>query len=609
MQVIILAAGRGQRLSPITDSVPKPLVEVNGTPLIINTLDILSQYEIDRFIIVEGYKSEQIRKRLGDTYNGIEIVYVRNDIWHQTNNIHSLWLTRDLWDQDTILLECDIFFDPGLIESLLSGPFENRVMVDPFQPYMDGTVVELSEDKKHITRLIPGKDQSANFDITDKYKTVNIYTFTRDFLQDIFLPTIDLYMRLKGQNEYYELVLGVIVFIGSKDLVAKMCSPHKWFEIDDFTDLKRAEAYLTDDHTMLQKIRKKYGGYWSYDFTDFEYLYNPYFPTQNLYNELRLNLADLLGNYPSGQFEINCSLANWACVDESMLAVANGGSELIAHLRKDFKKVSLLLPSFDEYSRTLKPEQIHYIAPDPQTLVHTPEDIVQKVKENGSNSLVIINPSNPTGLKFSYNQIKYMLEELTHLDMFILDESFADFISIENDTSFLGELKKHPNLIILRSLSKDLGVPGVRLGYIASSDLDMIKETRSALPIWHINSLAQYFLDILPKYRNDYSIARKKIISTRDEMYDQLCKIPGLRVTPSYANYFCCELPESVSSYSIQEQLFINYKLLVKDLGMKQGLPEDRYIRIAVKTPEENSLIVNALTETLGKNISISETS
>lgn len=603
MQVIILAAGRGQRLSPITDDVPKPLVEVNGCPLIINALDILSKHPIERFIIVEGYKSEQLHEKLGDSYNGIEIVYVRNSDWDKTNNIHSLWLTRELWDRDTVLLECDIFFEPGLIEELLEEPFANAVMVDRFQPHMDGTVVELSADQQNITRLIPGKDQDENFNFTDKYKTVNIYTFTKDFLQNIFQPTIDLYVKMNGQNEYYELVLGVIIFMGSKALKAKICAPHRWFEIDDFTDLQRAEAYLTDDRSLLEKVRKKYGGYWRYDFTDFEYLYNPYFPNQNLYNELRLNLTDLLGNYPSGQQEINLSLANWAKIDESMLAVANGGSELIELLRQKINKVTLLQPSFDEYARNLKPEQIHAVKPCPETLTQTPATVVKEVKDSDSNALVIVNPGNPTGTIFKPAELSYIFDELRHLDMIILDESFADFIGTGRDTTLLDELGKFPNVIILRSLSKDLGVPGIRLGYIASADRELIGKVRTDLPIWHINSVAQYFLDILPKYRADYAGARARVIEARDEMGEMLNNVPGMKVIPSFANYFCCELPEGVSSDFIQEQLFMNHRMLVKDLGKKQGLPEGRYLRLAVKTPEENQMLVEALTKTLSENL------
>ncbi len=599
MQVIILAAGRGQRLSPLTDTTPKPLVEVNGTPLIINALDILSKHHIERFIIVEGYESKQLHDRLGDSYNGIEIIYVHNPDWHKTNNIHSLWLSRDYWNKDTLLMECDIFFEPELIDNLFSSPFENSVMVDAFQSHMDGTVVELTKDHKNITRLIPGKDQDENFNITDKYKTVNIYTFTEKFLREMFRPTIDLYVKINGQNEYYELVLGVIIFMGNKDLTAKICAPSRWFEIDDFTDLQLAEAYFSDDYSLLQKIRKKYGGYWRYDFTDFEYLYNPYFPTQNLYNELRLNLSSLLGNYPSGQLEINNSLANWARIDGSMLAVANGGAELIDLLRKKFIKVTLLQPSFDEYSRGLEKEQMHIIAPFPDSLTHLPQEIVNEVKSSGSNALVLINPNNPTGVRFKHSELSFMFKELKSLDMIILDESFADFIGTGRDTTFLDELEKYPNLIILRSLSKDLGVPGLRLGYIASADLDFISKVRADLPIWHINSVAQYFLDILPKYRNDYAEARAQVIEARDEMGQLLRGVPSLRVIPSYANYFCCELPDGFSSDKVQEELFMGYKLLVKDLGTKQGLPENRYLRIAVKTPEQNRFFVKALTETL----------
>ena len=598
MQAIILAAGRGNRLSPITDKVPKPLVEVNGTPLIINALNALSRHKPDRFIIVVGYCADLIEKRLGQSHNGVEIVYVENEDWHKTNNIHSLWLTKHLWDRNSILLECDVFFEASLIDELMTQPFENLVMVDRFEPHMDGTVVEISDDMK-IRRMIPGSDQDENFNFTDKYKTVNIYTFTEQFLREFFRPTLELYVQTVGQNEYYELVLGMLVFMGKKDIKAKICAPHRWFEIDDFTDLTRAEARMSDPKTLLEKVRKSYGGYWRYDFTDFEYLYNPYFPPQSLLNELRVNLADLLGNYPSGQEEINHGLANWAQVDESMLAVANGASELITALSRRIKKVTLLQPGFAEYERGLTPEQINSLMPNPLTLTHSPLAVVKETLASRSNALVLVNPNNPTGARFTLEQLRFIITSLRSLDMIVLDESFADFISASRDSTMMDELAAHPNLVILRSLSKDLGVPGIRLGYIASSNRALIREVRSELPIWHINSMAQYFIDILPKYRSDYAASREQVLAAREEMGLLLEEVPNLKTYPSFANYFCCELPAAISSAKLQQELFLNHRLLIKDLGRKCGLTPDRFIRIAVKTPEENRRLVLALAETL----------
>lgn len=595
MQVIILAAGRGDRLSPITDSVPKPLVEVNGTPLIVNALDTLSKHEIEQFVIVVGYGAEKVKARLGDKWEGIDIVYVENSQWDTTNNIYSLWLTRDMWDRDTMLLECDIFFEAGMIDGLLAKPFDNMVLVDRFQPYMDGTVVEISPEME-LTRMIPGKDQGEDFNYYDKYKTVNIYTFTEEYLRELFRPTMDLYIKAKGQNEYYELVLAVLVFMGNQELKAHVCAPHRWFEIDDFTDLQRAEAYVTDCGSLLDKVRSSYGGYWRYNFSDFEYLYNSYFPPTTLVNELRLNLDDLLRNYPSGQFEINESLANWARIDQSQLAVANGGSELIAMLKTYVNKITVLAPGFDEYRRGLPEEQLHIVQPNPETMGHTPMRIVEEVIKSGSDALVLVNPNNPTGACFNKEELRYMLKALKHLKMFILDESFADFISTDNDPSLMDELAKHTNLVILRSLSKDLGIPGLRLGYIASANAPFIAEVRDKLPIWHINSIAQHFISILPKYKKEYAKSREQVIRDREEMMALLEGVPDLVTYPSFANYFCCKLPPWVTGAALQEYLFSKHNILIKDLAEKPGLLPNRFIRVAIKTPEENKRLASALT-------------
>lgn len=599
MQTIILAAGKGSRLRPLTDSVPKPLVEVNGIPLIINALDVVCQYpDMERVVIVVGYEAKLLQSRIGDSYNGVEIVYVHNELYSQTNNIYSLWLTRELWDRDSVLLECDIFFEKALMDQILRARGENIVLVDRFEPHMDGTVVTINDQSK-ICRIITSSEQERGFDFSDKFKTVNIYSFTQEFLETLFRPTIELYISTQRATQYYEIILAVLVLMGSEQLTAQIASPNKWIEIDDFSDLERAEMIFSEKPQLLERIRSQYGGYWRYDFTDFEYLYNPYFPPLQLMNELTMNLHDLLINYPSGQAEINRSLANWAMVSPDYLAVANGGSELINSLATRFKKLVMPVPAFAEYTRQLDPKQIIPVTPDPDTLAHNPDDIIMAARQNGANSVVLVNPNNPSGVRFTRDQIRYMLQKLSDVEYFVLDESFADFISLDEDITLLPELAAHPNLVILRSLSKDLGVPGIRLGYVASSNSTLITEIRKALPIWHINSLAQYFLNILPKYRCDYQHSREMLLEARDEMYAKLDCIDGLKVIPSHANYFCCRLPSRMSARKLQEELFIEHDLLIKDLGTKDGLEPNRWIRIAVKTPAENNLLVSALEKCL----------
>jgi len=599
MQCVILAAGRGSRLSPITDNTPKPLIEVNGTPLIMNALNIVSRHKVERFIVVVGYKAQAVRQALGTSWGGVDIVYVENEEWDKTNNIYSLWLTRDYWDHDTLLLECDVFFEHSLMDDLLAQPFTNAALVDAFQPHMDGTVVEISPDKK-IIRMIPGKDQHKDFDFTGKYKTVNIYCFTREYLAGSFLPILELYLRLRGKRDYYELVLGVLLFMGDTELHAHICAPHRWFEIDDFTDLQRAEAHVCDTATLLDKVRNCHGGYWRYDFIDFAYLYNPYFPPTPLQNELRLNLPKLLSNYPSGLLEINKALANWVKLDEARLAVGNGGAELIAALRGRIGKVAFPAPGFNEYERGLAPHQLLPLSVDPLTMRLSPEQLVRQVKAGKADTLVLINPNNPTGAAYSREELRAILRGLAGRARVILDESFADFMDEEHQASMLGELVLYPHLVILRSLSKDLGVPGLRLGYVATDDRQLIGEIREQCPIWHVNSLAQYFLDILPKYRGEYADSLRRSAEARRQMRAALETVEGVTVFPSQANFFMLRLPPGVTSSRLQEILFHKRRLYVKDLGAKSGLEPESFIRVAVKTDEENAMLVAALREVLG---------
>ena len=232
MQALILAAGMGNRLRPLSKETPKALVEVNGTPILFNALDSLHNNGIKKTYIVLGYMGEVIRGRVGDNWKGMEINYIVNKEYQETNNIYSLWMARDVLDDDTILMECDIYFEEALINRLITQNLENRVVVDHFKAGMDGTVVEIN-DNGEIKKLITSDDQDINFDYRDKYKTVNIYLFTKEFLQKYFLPNLDLYIKTQSKNKYYELLLSVFISMRNPILYATVINDVKWLEIDD----------------------------------------------------------------------------------------------------------------------------------------------------------------------------------------------------------------------------------------------------------------------------------------------------------------------------------------------------------------------------------------
>lgn len=244
MQAVILAAGIGKRLRPITETIPKCLVSVNGKPMIVNSLELLESRGIREAIIVVGHLKEQVYEALGHSFGEIKISYVENDVYDKTNNVYSLWLARDRLDRDSLLLECDLYYDGVVIDALLQNRSHCNVLVSKYDSScMDGTVVEIGE-KNTIKELIIKKKQGKDFVYTNKYKTVNIYYFSEEFLRKYFVPYLDLYVRVNGKQSYYELVLGGLIYLGKPEVYAVVVDALKWCEIDDKNDLHQAESRL-----------------------------------------------------------------------------------------------------------------------------------------------------------------------------------------------------------------------------------------------------------------------------------------------------------------------------------------------------------------------------
>lgn len=247
MQALILAAGCGRRLRPLTDSIPKALVEINGVPLLCNALDCISGRGVAEVVLVVGDKKELIVQRVGHQYKGMKITYVENPLYNETNNVYSLWLARNYIHDDLIMLECDLFYGRPLIDSALSGNAECNILVSPFNAEtMDGTVVNVAQDMI-VDALIIKRFQTEGVDYSQMYKTVNIYTFTQDFFCNKFMPAIDTYIATQGANSYYELVLGSLVYFGNNNIKAINVDEDDWSEIDNLEDLKRVEHKLCNN--------------------------------------------------------------------------------------------------------------------------------------------------------------------------------------------------------------------------------------------------------------------------------------------------------------------------------------------------------------------------
>lgn len=238
MKALILAAGFGKRLRPITNTIPKSMVEVNGTPLLVNAINNLTALGIKDIGIVVGHMADYIKAHIGSEFNGAAISYYENPRYLETNNIVSLYKAIDFCDDDMLMLECDIYYHKEMLELLIAGKGECSILVSPFNPAtMDGTVIRVDGNK--ACELILGKWQGADFDYTDTRKTVNMYRFTKDFAAK-YMPLIKWYVENMGEQSYYEKVLGSLMYLRECDMRVVEVPEEMWCEIDDADDLARA---------------------------------------------------------------------------------------------------------------------------------------------------------------------------------------------------------------------------------------------------------------------------------------------------------------------------------------------------------------------------------
>jgi len=607
MQAIILAAGMGRRLGDLTKDHTKCMVSVNGERLIDRLLGQLSGLSLKRVIIVVGYKGQELKDYIGHRYDDqLKIAYAENPIYDKTNNIYSLSLVKQqLQEDDTLLIESDLIFSDSLFQMIIADPYPNLALVAKYESWMDGTMVRLDADN-NIVNFVPKKAFKYE-DIDSYYKTVNIYKFSRDFSQQKYVPFLEAYCHALGNNEYYEQVLRVITLLDNAELKALPIGKEKWYEIDDIQDLDIAETIFAEGDEMLHRFNYRYGGHWRFPkMLDYCYLVNPYFPTKRMKDELRSSFDTLLTEYPSGMFVNSLLAGKYFGIRQDYVVVGNGAAELIKSLMERLPagpstgKVGVIYPTFEEYPHRLKQEDIVAFQPDNRDLTYTEDDLIAFYTGKGISSLLLINPDNPSGNFISMAGLQKLLAwSKTQQIQLIVDESFVDFSDdFEHNTLLRNEtLADNPQLVVMKSISKSYGVPGLRLGVLASSDVALIKWIKKDISIWNINSFAEFYMQIFGKYESDYLAACRKFIAERRRFEVLLREIPYMRVLPTQANYFCIELIDKYSSAELTKLLLERYNIMVKDCDSKNGLKGRNFIRISVRSQQDNDQLIAALKE------------
>lgn len=591
VQAVILAAGHGRRMRPLSDSCHKALLPVGPTTILGRILDGLGAAGVETVTIVTGYRAPDVRQYVASHYPDLDVHYIHNERASQTNNIVSLSLAlADLPVRSGILLiECDLLVNPALFADLIADPAENVALLDSYQPGMDGTVVAVQGGV--VTQVYLADTQTADFSYTGTYKTLNIYKFGWEFCQQTLRPLAEVYSQQVDASCYYELILAMLTNIPRHRISAHIVSTHDWIEVDDPNDLAAAR-FKFDPASRAAVLDDAYGGHWSFGILDFAFMRNMYFPTPAMWAELRYALPELATSYGSAQRILDQKLAYVLECSAERLHVLHGATQVYPLLRQVLagRRVAIPSPTFGEYARCF---------PWAATYPDSPEDprpLTEVVPE--AEVVVVVNPNSPTGRLSAGEDLRRLILQRPET-LFVVDESFLPFSGEPSLVEWL-EGNGAANVLVLASLSKSLGVPGLRLGYLYTPDAALRDALGHELPVWNLGSLSEFLLEILLKFRPALadSLARTRV--DRAELRTLLEGLPIVEhVHPSDGNFLlaCLRSPADAGgslAADIRGRLLTDELIEVKDVTDR--FPDRRpRLRIAVRTPADNRRLVSAL--------------
>jgi threonine-phosphate decarboxylase len=333
------------------------------------------------------------------------------------------------------------------------------------------------------------------------------------------------------------------------------------------------------------------------DVIDFCFIANPYYPTQGMLDDLQRNFPNLIKSYPSSSpLMSQQNLAAVLNVNPDNLLIGNGATELIAHIDTTLiDRIAMPIPTFGEYIEKLKDQrdaEMYELNPDERYELR-PADYMEWVHKRNLKALLVINPGNPTGQLIPLDEMIDFMHEASDLELVIVDESFIDFAG-ETIPSLLQVADRFSNLLIVRSMSKHCGIPGLRLGYCYSANLFVLNRLRRYIPTWNLNTLAQYFLSLLPATDAEYHEGRSRLISDVRCLHAGLSEIPALDVYPTGANFLLFKIKNGMTATQLQLRLLAEHQMYVRDCSGKIGM-DDYHIRVASQGREKDGRLVSAL--------------
>lgn len=592
-RAVILAAGRGMRLGLPGQS--KVLVPVAGVPLLLRTLRTLAAAGVRTVVIVVGYRAEDIMAAVAGNEAGLRVMFVLSPRFASTNNAYSLWLAREWLTEDLFVLDGDVVFDAPILAMLDATSAAAACGVVRWRAGLDGTVLELAADGLVSAMHLSGGPRTG-VSAAGMFKTINVHLLRQDYLEAEFVPLLGELIASGGEQSFYEEVLARTVCRGRYHVAGVDCAEVAWREVDDGTDLEIASFVFGSAAERQDLLARQHGGYWRHPVTDHCLLTNPFFPPADLLAELAASIRGAVTGYPVGQDRLRELLSAVVGLPSAQLAVANGASELIRVLGRVLTRVALVVPCFGEYEAVFG--ELPIATPWPSLHVDV-DQVYDEAMRLGARAVIVESPANPTSRQLPHDDLLRLAALLARTSArLIVDESFADFGATARTLG--AHLATCPNIVIVKSLSKAYGVAGLRLGYLACADEDLLGAVLAELPIWNINGPAEAFLRLLPRYGAAFDESIARVRAARDELYTMLCQRPCFaQVHRPDANFVLARLAGPRTAAEIARALLARHAIMVKDCSGKSMPHAESYLRLASRTRAENQYLVAAIDDVL----------
>lgn len=586
LQAIILAAGFGKRLRPLTDKTNKCLMTVAGETILSRMVLSLHACGIREIAVVTGHCADAVMDHLAQRLPHIPVTQVHCPDYATTNNIVSLsaGLAAVAPGSDVLLIEGDLILAADLLPRFLAEPSRNLAMVEAYRQGHDGSVVRLAGAT--VTEIVLKNRQAGGFEHAGTFKTGNVWKFGAEFCDAQLRPRLATRIAGGDTDCFYEAVLADIITDRTHELHAFTTLPNEWVEVDDAGDLDLAR-YIFEPATRRAMLDSRYGGLWAFPVTDFAYPRNQHSPPAALIDALKARLGETICQYGSSQKILDAKMARLFDVPAQNTVALNGLSQVYPWLKDRFKGQSALIPAptFGEYARAF-----------PSAATYDPDAPIAAIAAQAARHAVVVfvNPNNPTGSWMAADTILRFARE--HPDkIIVVDESFVDFAEGPSLLA-LAQHQAPRNLVILKSQGKALGIAGLRLGLVWTQDLDLIAGLRASLPIWNVNALAEAFLDLAPAHRDGFAASFDRTRQDRAALAAALETCPIVReVLPSAANFITVGLAiDEAELGHLLDRLLGEYGFYLRDLSGRMGRP-GAWVRIAVRTATDNGKLVAAL--------------